>query len=821
MKQADHNSNVLRRVSARVSGAIGLVLLVGLVLATSASASFEQVGTWGDKPLGNTELEGTRGLAVNVNGTGGVPVGTVYRVGRGFGNPGVTRYGPRGELLGHWGVFGSVEGVAVDQSTGNVYVLKGNNSGDLIDVYNADGSELIASFGEKAAVGETVNESPEKIHTVFASSLAVSSSGDVYVADAPSGESGAWRVMAFEPQAPNDFSHYVYAGQSHDIAVGQGGEGLAIDAAGNLYLNAEFQTSIEEYAPANPSTPICRFETPGRKGGILGMTVDPVSGEVFYFSGRDKKFHQLRSCNAEGKLEEQTASEFSGSPRPFQVAGLAFNPSLAWDASRPPGVLYAADEEFSDKSGPRGQGYIFALAEVHLPVIESESVFAVTSSTATLTAQINPKGTVTRYRFQYLTDTAYQANEPADRFAGALEAPLGGATLGSGQVALAAAGAIFGLSPGTTYHYRVIASGCAPGEEGEICETIGPGETFHTFPDEAFGLPDGRAYELVSPVQKHGGEVFPLEPRVSSCAIECKPGSSASARFPKQSAADGESIVYQGFPFSASEGAAVLNEYLSKRGGSGWQTTTLSPSLQADGDDQGYKAFNAALTSGLTYQVNPPLSSAAPEGFADLYAQPTADPAMLTPLLETQPPNRPPGQSFHLTYAGGSDDLSHVFFAADDSLTEQTPFAPPAIDGGPSKDNLYESVGGQLRLVNVQPGNAETIPGAVFVGPHGISKDGGRVFWSSEAGQVYVRENAESTKAIPDAGKFVTTSVDGSRLLLSDGHLVDVDGGEPLVDLTQGQRRLPGDDRPERRPLFDLLPRHSCSHFGKRSERER
>ncbi len=52
---------------------------------------------------------------------------------------------------------------------------------------------------------------------------------------------------------------------------------------------------------------------------------------------------------------------------------------------------------------------------------------------AVLHAQINPEGSQTHYSFQYLTEAAYEANEPSDRFAGALEAPLGGAELGSGR----------------------------------------------------------------------------------------------------------------------------------------------------------------------------------------------------------------------------------------------------------------------------------------------------------------------------------------------------------------------------------------------------
>ena len=111
------------------------------------------------------------------------------------------------------------------------------------------------------------------------------------------------RVMVFEPQSPGDFSHYVYAGQGHDFAVGKFGKALAIDAANNLYIVTEARVSIEEYDPASPGTPICRYETPSRQGGIKGMTVNPIRGEVFYFSSKDAKIHQLSACS-EGKFKE-------------------------------------------------------------------------------------------------------------------------------------------------------------------------------------------------------------------------------------------------------------------------------------------------------------------------------------------------------------------------------------------------------------------------------------------------------------------------------------------------------------------------------------
>jgi hypothetical protein len=574
---------------------------------------------------------------------------------------------------------------------------------------------------------------------------------------------------------------------------------------------SEFEVSIEEYDPDNPSTPLCRYETPGRKGGILGITVNPITGEVFYFSQKDKKIHQLSACNKEGALVQ--TGEFSATPKPVQAQALAFNPAFAWDPSRPPGVLYVSDE--LEHSG-HGQGYIFAQPEERAPLVEEEYVSAVTSASAALHSAINPNGSPTHYTFQYLTDAAFQANKPEERFAGATEAPPGGGSVGSGASSVSVAVPLSGLSGDTTYHYRVIAaSNCKPSEPLAICESIGEPEVFSTFADGIPRLPDHRAYELVSPAEKHAGEAFPLNPDVYSCKLECKPGTGASERFPVQAGTDGKSVVYQGFSFSPTEGAGVLNEYLSSRTESGWQTLNPTPSQYVADEDSGYKAFDPELSSGLLYQIRPPtLAPGAPAGYADLYSQPTANPAALSPLLVNAPPKRPEGLSFKLNYAGASTDLSHVFFAANDALTEATASAPKAPEVAENESNLYSWSGGQLNLVNVLPGNAAAVPKAVFGSgtrlaeeggenssaaadfSHAISADGSRVFWSSPSGQVYVRLNGELTRELPDhTGKFLTASADGSKVLLSDGLLYgDLEAETPSkeADLTAGKGGFQG-----------------------------
>ena len=56
-----------------------------------------------------------------------------------------------------------------------------------------------------------------------------------------------------------------------------------------------------------------------------------------------------------------------------------------------------------------------------------------------------------------------------------------------------------------------------------------------------------------------------------------------------------------------------------------------------------------------------------------------------------------------------------------------------------------------------------------------LEADGSRIFWSDETGQVYVRVEGKETIELNDPGQFLTASVDGSKVLLSDGCLYSLE----------------------------------------------
>lgn len=907
-----------RSAASRVARVMLVLITIGalglLAPTHGRAASWETVKTFAPlvQPPPNppqwpedVQLGGVGGIAVNETGAGNVAPGTIYTVGLSSSEWHAARFSPNGAFELAWkGIgepcgprapspsacpaipTGSASGIdiAVDQLTGNLFVFYSGETPRRVREYKPDGTGPIAEFGEFEP-GGTVATSPEKIHSSpFAENIAVGPEHTVYVYDVDANFFA--RLMVFKPCVPGVVTSYCYAGRSSDIGNGSypGPIRPMTDKAGDIFSSSE--TSILEYDPAHPSSPICSFNL--QSGGITSATVDPATGAVFYYTVKPEKvIHQLEPCNAEGKFIESKAANPPVAPVPQRgnIEAMAFNPTQKFGITEGTGDLTAGSEVVVNVKttsgifsvgqtvegigiaanatitevgtgtiklsapasvtggaasllgvspgasreraagiliagapqacpngvqcppGAEGQsalGYMFA-PQLHLePVVTSESVTKVGVTSATLNATVDPKGSSATATFQYISEAAYLQNPSSDRFAGAISAPPGGTPVGNSQLASVT---VSGLSPDTAYRYRVEATNANGTVNGQP-------EGFRTLGNAAVGLPDNRAFELVSPVQKNGGEVLPGTPNLASCGSECKPGLAAH-RFPVEATPDGEAIAYQAQPFSLNDGPVEYNEYVSRRSASGWQTDGLGPPLIGNASGILFEVFglDANLSRAATYATNGLLAQEAPDGYRNLFQQVVGNPLALEPLLREAPPKRSNSGTnvFQMRFAGASTDLTRVFFEANDALTAGSPVAPAAKSGAASEFNLYEWRDGNLRLVNVQPGNAATNPGASFGSgfqladesnpsadfTHAISSDGSHVFWSSKAGQVYVRvSNGESedgeTREAPDhVGKFVSASADGSQAILSDGKIYNVETGA-ITDITGGHGGFEG-----------------------------
>jgi hypothetical protein len=86
-----------------------------------------------------------------------------------------------------------------------------------------------------------------------------------------------------------------------------------------------------------------------------------------------------------------------------------------------------------------------AVSIVASPSVATQPATAVSLTGATLNGTVNPAGDATNYHFEYGTTTAYGTSTAVQ-------------SAGSDAVAHAESATITGLQPGTTYHYRLVAS---------------------------------------------------------------------------------------------------------------------------------------------------------------------------------------------------------------------------------------------------------------------------------------------------------------------------------------------------------------------------
>ncbi len=261
-------------------------------------------------------------------------------------------------------------------------------------------------------------------------------------------------------------------------------------------------------------------------------------------------------------------------------------------------------------------------------------------------------------------------------------------------------------------------------------------------------LPDCRAFEQVSPLEKDGLDAVTLEPMQPARSSACEPGEACTLAY-----------MNVGSSFAGAPGNEIANAYLSARGAGGWQTTPLSPptpQAPPDGLPSVTYAFSADLSNVV---VRVPLQQLTPDAPPDVYNLFLRDGAGDYSLVTASAPPEPPvsgcGSCFEQEdvpmFAGASSDFSRIFFEANDGL-EGAPSGEIVEPGGEEHEieNLYEAAGGRVRPVGVLPDG--------IIAPHGASA-GGTI-------RVVANQTGELERAI---------SQDGSRVLFA----ADADAGGP------------------------------------------
>jgi DNA-binding beta-propeller fold protein YncE len=661
---------------------------------------------------------------------------------------------------------GSPTRVAVDAS-GNVYVVDGGAPDFRVQKFGPVSKENVplAEFFASAQLTGTSS---------------VTAPTDVAVEPTPLGAV----LGAREPSSPAE--HLVYELGSGGSLLGTDGVGAALPApqglaVGSLGGNVYFSTATGNRvfvlgAIVAPVATIEAVTNPTASGATLHGTIDPEETPPngietvwqFEYSPNDVEWTPLSGGTLAASTSPIAVTQ--------TVTGLEGGTSYY--------VRLHASKEFA--AGSATSMTVQFTTSVAAPTVFGEAVTKVAATSARLSAQINPQHLDTTYHFEY--DTVPYTTSATH----GTSLPVPDADIGEGASDVPVSQEPRDLKPDTTYYYRVVATNSAE-------TTDGPEHAFRTqvTGSAAHVLPDGRAWEMVSPPNKNGAVIDAIGGLIEGGSVI-------------QAAADGGAFTWTASTAIGNEPAGnitfELSQTLSTRGANGWSSRDISPPHDTPaglrpGNETEYKFFSPNLSLGLIEPIAvsgvTPLSPEATE--MTLYLREDMGDDYL-PLVT--PANTPPGVKIDrsegenetgLEFEGATPDLSHVVFNG-----------PAGLDSSyPGVGTSYEWAGGKVHLISVlpPPGNEPTDGqlGNKATGDvrHAISNDGSRVVWSGGEG-VYMRDMVKGETVLLGAGgTFQTASEDDHKVFFTAGSDLDV------FETTSGE------DEPLKGELTDLTVDHN------------
>lgn len=483
------------------------------------------------------------------------------------------------------------------------------------------------------------------------------------------------------------------------------------EAAGALYVvGSEGGWRVRVVAPPPPG-PVVR---PGSElaseveptTAVLDATVNPEDqeGEGEYEFEYGTVACTPASCgSATPKPAGKLAESFEGEPVKAPLSGLK------------PETTYHFRVVATDSKGHRTVGPEATFTTLPAVQIEETSVSDVAAKSATFSAELDPLGVAARWRIEYDSEAGKFDTEEA--------AIAGEGTLAADSPPVAVSEHVqSGLSAATTYYYRVVAE---DEREGVPYTVDGPDRTFTTQGEgETVALPDDRAWELVSPPDRHGAPIPPI-----------------SEEAPVQAAAAGGAIAYgaTGAIEAAIEGnrAREASTVLSTHGVGGtssWSSrdiATANETVAEEGYKGGfgneYRLFSPDLSTALIEPVGttplPPLSPPAEKTLYVRHGNGGFEALVTAANVET-------GEHFggSLSFFDATPNLAHVVFSSMVPLTNNA-----------TGEGLYEWNAGRLQLVSVLPSGEPESESGMALGAGSlhnmagaVASEGTRVFWSAE-----------------------------------------------------------------------------------------
>ncbi len=740
-------------------------------------------------------------------------------------------------------VFGNLRGLAVD-SGGDLYI-RNVSPGESLCKYDNEGVK-VAGFRESGCF-------PQK-EVVEVEALALDAADNLFVwgidlnADKheyqvvaqynPAGRPlhrfvyalGSRAVgLAVRPDAPVGPGTPIYASVSEEvrivffpesgpIAIGPSVEGVTSTKAllqADVNPEGKETTYHFEYVPAS----VCEEDETDLGAGHCFDHAKSSEPETLAIEGAtlaEKEEHQFRLNRA--------GPEEVGCPDPVSEAGLPESPCLIPETEYRWRIV--ANNEDSDGAG---EGTIEGEPFETTPSLEIEDIWVTGAGTdsASLHAAVNPLGIPTTGFFEYTTEAAYLKDkaESGDGFAGATRLPASGSLdFGAGETSTVRAATAFPLQADTAYRFRFFATDplLEAVEEAMVSEEVGSFATFALAVSAdcaeegtrgglagarggaAAFLPDCRAYELVTPLDKNNADILhPFTSDGRPAALE-------------QSSVDGERLAYNAqAAFGEPEGGPWSSQYLAaRRAGKGWASHPISsrrerllvkPIKQAATE---FQAFSPDLCTGwLRTFADPPLTPDGVEGNLNLYRRDDGECGAFSyeALTTIAPPHLKPENNL-LELQGVAASGERTIYAVNDTLPGTDPVAPAEPAGCATspvecKSRLYSQSDTEgTRYVCILPGGgkADSCGAGTYITPgavhrlssvqNAISADGSRIFWSTPApgeGAIYMRDSKgtpegldDETTAVSQAGealsatsqsRFICAAASGAKAVYETG----------------------------------------------------
>ena len=416
------------------------------------------------------------------------------------------------------------------------------------------------------------------------------------------------------------------------------------------------------------------------------------------------------------------------------------------------------------------------------PLAKTFPAFALAGGTeAILGGEVNPKNAATSYWVEYGPGPGGPGATYSDSVPVSKDASAGSA----GQPVFVTQ-KVSGLNPASTYHYRLTAKNAAGTTEGEDVDFESaplpspsadcPNAKLRAETSSA-ALPECRAYEIASAVEKNGGDATGV----------------------LTSTTNGDRVAYLApTAFANAPANAISGSYMAQRGSSGWSTRSMVPPVGVSNlaIAGGYYAADFSSDLSKSFVTGRSAAASEPNTQNTFSVDANGNAQWITAPTITNVPYQ------EKAYSGHSADGSHVIFESSQEFV-------PGVSGS---NQVYEWFGGQVRLVSELPtggpvpgggtlgtgANANLTLGTNFVGTllerTAVSADGSRIFFSAgRPGEgslgVYVREDGVKTRELSLSQRtgsvgqeasaiYVGASVDGSWVYMRSPERLTNDAAE-------------------------------------------